>query len=211
MDPSRLLVFAGASLVLIVVPGPSVLFVIGRGISLGRRAAVVTVVGNALGAYVQVIAVAAGLGAAVERSAALFTVLKLSGAAYLIYLGVSAIRRRGSLSAAIEDRAVAARSTTHLVRDGFVVGVTNPKVIAFFAAFLPQFVDPSAGPVPLQILLLGAVFAAIALVSDSAWGVAAGAARRWLRGSPTRLERLGGAGGVVMIGLGVRLALSGRD
>ncbi|MCC6224861.1 MAG: LysE family translocator [Microthrixaceae bacterium] len=211
VDVSRLVVFAGASLALIVVPGPSVLFVIGRGIALGRRAAVLTVVGNAGGAYLQVVAVAAGLGAIVERSVIVYTALKLAGAAYLAYLGIQAIRTRRSLAAAFEDRSVVPRTTAHLVRDGVVVGATNPKVVVFFAAFLPQFVDRSAGHVTVQMLVLGAIFAAIALVSDSLWGLAAGSARNWLRGSPERVGHLGAAGGLVMVGLAVRLALSGRD
>ena len=209
VETSRLLVFAGAALALIVVPGPSVLFVIGRGVALGRRAAVLTVVGNTIGAYCQVIAVAIGLGALVERSVALYTAIKLVGAAYLVYLGIKAVRERRAVADAF-DAAAVPKSPRRLVGEGFVVGITNPKVIVFFAAFLPQFVDRSAGHVPLQILVLGAIFAAIALVSDSTWGLAAGSARSWLRRSPRRMEHLGGAGGVVMIGLGLRLALTGR-
>ena len=209
-DASRLLVFAGAALALIVVPGPSVLFVISRGVAHGPRAAVLTVLGNTIGSYLAVLAVAFGLGELVEESVAVFTVLKFAGAAYLVYLGVKAVRDRRGLSGAFEGVAVAPKSTRRLLSEGIVVGVTNPKTIVFFAAFLPQFVDRSAGHVPLQMLVLGAIFAGIALVSDSLWGLAAGSARSWLRGSPRRLEHLGGAGGLVMIGLGVRLALTGR-
>ncbi len=209
VDPHRLLAFAATAFVLIVIPGPSVLFVISRGVSLGRRAAVATVAGNALGAYLQALLVAAGLGTVVARSATVFTVVKLAGAAYLGYLGLQAFRHRRSLAAAL-DVAATPRSLRRIVREGFVVGVTNPKVAVFFASVLPQFVDPSRAAVPLQMALLGLVFVAIALVSDSVWGVAAGSAKSWLQASPDRLAAVGGTGGVITMALGVRLALTGR-
>lgn len=204
----RLLAFAATAFALIVVPGPSVLFVIGRGIALGRRAALASVLGNAAGAYLQVVAVAFGIGAVVERSVLAFTVVKLAGAAYLVYLGAQALRHRRRLSLPVEHQEMLSFSRS--LRDGVVVGVANPKVIVFFTAVLPQFTDPAAGSVTAQILLLGLVFVLIALASDSAWGVVAGGARSWLAGSPRRLEALGGLGGVVMIGLGLRLLTTGR-
>jgi threonine/homoserine/homoserine lactone efflux protein len=212
IDPHRVLAFAGLAFALIVVPGPSVLFVISRGVALGRRAAFATVVGNTLGAATQVALVAAGLGAIVARSIVVFNVVKFAGAAYLIWLGVQAFRHRGDLarSAAVLDHAVAPKATRRIVREGFIVGVSNPKIIVFFAAVLPQFVDPNAGWVPVQMAILGLVFVTIALVSDSMWGLAAGTARTWLSRSPKRLERIGGIGGVVTVGLGLRLALTGR-
>jgi threonine/homoserine/homoserine lactone efflux protein len=124
---------------------------------------------------------------------------------------VQAVRHRRSLGAALHAE-VERKTTGVLLRDGFVVGVSNPKAIVFFAAVLPQFVDASAGHVPLQMLLLGTVFAAIAVVCDSTWAVAAGTARAWIARSPRRLELVGGAGGLVMIGIGASLALTGgRD
>ena len=210
VPPDRLLGFAALAFALIVVPGPSVLFVISRGVTLGRRAALATVVGNAFGAYIQVVAVAVGVGAIVASSAAVFTAVKLAGAAYLVLLGVRTIRDRAHL-ARVLDAAVAPRSTSRILREGFVVGLANPKTIVFFAAVLPQFASPDAGPVPPQLLLLGLVFVSIALVSDSVYGLVAGTAREWLRTSPRRLEAIGGAGGLVMIGLGLRLAVSGRE
>ena len=208
VDTRVLATFVVASFLLIIVPGPSVLFVISRGVALGRRAALLTVVGNAAGVMVQVLIVAAGLGAVLERSARLFDVVRLAGAAYLVYLGVQAIRHRRELSTVLDVTTV--RPSRHILRQGFVVGLTNPKLIVFFTAVLPQFVDPSAGPVPVQLLLFGIVFVAITLVMDSCWGLAAGTARTWLAGRPHRLERLGGAGGLVILGLGARLALTGR-
>jgi threonine/homoserine/homoserine lactone efflux protein len=206
----RLAAFAVAAFALIVVPGPSVLFVISRGVALGRRAALATVVGNTAGVSVQIVAVAAGLGAVVERSIVAFTVLKLVGAVYLVMLGVNALRHRRTLTASALTTVERPRSLRRIVRDGFVVGIANPKAIVFFAAILPQFADPATGQVPLQLLILGLVFVCIALVSDGTWAVVAGTAREWLARSPRRLEALGGLGGLVMIGLGVRLLTTGR-
>lgn len=205
----RLAAFLVTAFVLVAVPGPSVLFVVSRSLAQGRTAGLATVAGNAIGVYVQVIAVALGVGAVVERSIAVFTVIKLAGACYLGYLGVQAIRHRRGLGEVLQAT-TEARSVRRLVRDAFVVGVSNPKAVVIFVAVLPQFVDRSAGNVPGQLLLLGAIFFAIALVSDGAWALAAGTARGWLTSSPRRLEFIGGASGVAMIGIGIRLALTGR-
>lgn len=204
-----LLAFTVTAFVLIAVPGPSVLFVISRGMALGPRAAVATVVGNAAGVYVLIVGVALGLGAVIERSAAVFTAVKVAGAAYLVFLGVRMFRRRRDLAGML-DAATEARSTGRIMREGFVVGLTNPKAVVFVAAVFPEFTDPGRGHTSIQLLVLGIVFIAIALVSDSAWGLAAGRARAWLGRSPRRLEAIGGLGGLVVIGLGLRLALSGR-
>lgn len=202
---TQLLTFAGAAFVLIAVPGPSVLFVVSRALTLGRKAAIAAVIGNAVGVYVIVVAVAFGVGELVERSAVLFAVLKIFGAAYLVYLGVRTIRHRKKMSELVVPPAGRV-----VWRDSFLVGISNPKAVVFFAAVLPQFVDRSAGAVPAQMLLLGLVFVAIALVSDSAWGLAAAAARAWFERSPKRLEVIGGVGGTALIGLGVTVALTGR-
>lgn len=212
---SHLLAFAVTAWLLIAVPGPSVLFTVSRAISLGRGAGVATVAGNTAGAFVQALAVAFGLGPLVERSELLFTILKLAGAAYLIYLGVQAIRHRGSLGEALNATGAVPgtagrKSTIRIVADGFTVGATNPKVAVFFAAILPQFTDPGAGHLPEQLVVLGAVFAGVALVSDSAWALVAGTARAWFTRSKRRLEMIGGASGLVMVGIGVRLAFTGR-
>jgi len=201
--------FVVAATVFVVVPGPSVLFVISRAVALGRRAALLTVAGNATGVFLQVLLVAVGAGAIVERSILAFTVLKLAGAAYLVWLGVQAIRQRRKLSTVL-DATGAGHSTRSLYVDGFVVGLANPKAIVFFAAILPQFVHEGGPPAALQMALLGAICVGIALVSDSSWAILAGTARRWLAGSPRRMERIGGTGGLVMIGLGLRLAVVHR-
>lgn len=205
----HLLAFAVISFILIIIPGPNVLFVISRSLMLGRAAGVGTAVGGQIGVYAQVVGVAFGIGALVERSVALFTVVKLAGAAYLVYLGVQAIRHRRSLSAALSTP-VENKTLGRIVRDGIAVGVSNPKSIVFFAAVLPQFVDRPAGHVPAQMLLLGAVFMAIAVLSDSGWALAAGTARAWIARSPRRLELVGGTGGLAMIGIGASLLLTGR-
>lgn len=206
---SHLLGFSLIALALIIVPGPSVLFVISRALAHGRRAAVITAAGNEVGELVQVAGVAVGIGVVVQRSVVLFTTIKLAGAAYLVLLGVRAIRDRRSLVRLL-DGAAAPRSSGRIFREGFIVGISNPKTAVFLTAVLPQFVDRPAGHVPVQLLVLGLVFIVIALVSDSAWGLAAGTARAWFARSPRRLERVGGAGGLVMVGLGVRLAVTGR-
>jgi threonine/homoserine/homoserine lactone efflux protein len=205
----HLLAFVLLAFVLIVVPGPSVLFVVTRSLTLGRGAGVATVVGNAAGAFTQVVAVAFGLGALVQESVAVFTALKLAGAAYLVYLGVQSLRHRRALAAALYAP-VAPRVLRRILADGFLVGVFNPKVIVFFMAVLPQFVDPGSGSVAVQLLVLGAIFCAIALLCDSTWALLAGAARTWLVSSPRRLSAIGGSGGLVMIGLGAGLAVSER-
>lgn len=209
----QLAAFGLLAFALIVVPGPSVLFTVSKGITLGRRAALATVLGNTSGVSVQIVGVAAGLGAIVERSVLAFNVLKVAGAAYLIYLGVQAFRRRRRMSDALAATSSAGvmASTRRNLRDGFVVGLTNPKAIVFFTAVLPQFTDPTRGWVTLQLLMLGLVFVLIALISDSAWGLAAGTARGWLARSPRRLEAMGGLSGVVMIGLGLQLLTSNRS
>lgn len=209
LPTGHLVAFALTAFALIVVPGPSVLFVISRSLVLGARAGVATVIGNASGGFLQVLAVAFGLGPLVQRSIAVFTIVKLVGAGYLVYLGVQAIHHRRAMADAL-GAPVEAKATRRILRDAFVVGATNPKTIIVFTAVLPQFVDRSAGNAPVQLLLLGVVFYVIALISDSTWALVAGGARSWLVRSPRRLEVIGGTGGLVMIGIGARLALTGR-
>ncbi|GHI83507.1 lysine transporter LysE [Streptomyces xanthophaeus] len=210
VSTDRLLAFAAMSFLLIIIPGPSVLFVIGRALAHGRRAALTTVVGNTLGAFALVVAVALGVGAVVERSVLVFTALKLAGAAYLVYLGIKAVRGRGALHAAAVGDAGPGRGSLRTVWEGFAVGVANPKTMVFFAAVLPQFVDRGQGHATLQMLLLGLVFNLIALASDSAWGLVAATTRTWFARSPRRLSLIGGAGGITLIGLGVTVAATGH-
>jgi len=181
----------------VMIPGPSVLFIVGRSIALGRRAGLLSVLGNALGVCLVITAVAFGVGALITASHVAFVTLKAVGAAYLVWLGVQTIRHRRRI-AATEELPTGRR----LLLQSFVVGFTNPKSLAFFAAVLPQFVHRDAGPAASQLEILGVTFVAIGLLSDSVWAVAAGTARTWLASDPRRLRRLTGAGGVMMIALG---------
>ncbi|NUK57999.1 LysE family translocator [Streptomyces lunaelactis] len=211
VSTDRLLAFAAMSLLIISIPGPSVLFIIGRALAHGRRTALATVLGNVIGSYLLVVIVALGIGAVVERSLVVFMAVKLAGAADLIYLGVQAFRHRKEMKASsLAAPADAARGDVRTVVDGALVGVTNPKGIVFFAAVLPQFVDHTAGRLPAQMLLLGLVPIAIGLVTDTLWGLGASAARSWFARSERRLSLVGGAGGFAMIGLGVTVAATGR-
>lgn len=206
---TNLLAFALVSALLIAVPGPSVLFVIGRSLALGRRGGLLSVLGNAAGELLQVAAVALGLGVVLAQSLVLFTSIKLAGAAYLIYLGIQAVRKRQGRSAGPDP--LRSASTWRILREGCLVGATNPKSVVFFVAVLPQFVDHAAGAIPFQLAMLGATFLVIALVSDSIWAVAAGTARQWFARSPRRVAAVSTTGGVIMIGLGGTLALTGNN
>jgi len=207
----NLLAFTVAALVLIVIPGPAVLFSVGRTLSLGRTGGLLSVLGVSLALIPIVGLVAIGVGAVVAQSAALFTTLKIVGALYLMFLGVQAIRHRKDAAAAAAQPETVARSPFRQLLEGFVVGVTNPKTIAFFVAVLPQFIDVDAGAPAVQMMVLGLVFAVLALISDSAWVLAAAAARTWFAKSPTRIERLTATGGGMMIGLGGALLVAGND
>lgn len=210
-DIERLTAFLLAGLVIVVIPGPSVLFVVGRALAHGRATALASVVGNALGSALVLVLVALGLGRIVQTSEIALLALKIVGAGYLVYLGVQAIRHRSDLSrSAMDDGAApAAPHGAAAVRQGFLVGVSNPKVYVMFAALLPQFVDP-AGSVPAQMLMMGGLLIAIGLVTDGLWALGAAGVRQALVRTPRRSEALGVAGGVSMIGLGGWMALAGR-
>ena len=201
--------FVLASLILIVIPGPGVLFVVGRALAHGRHTALATACGHALGNYVVAACVAVGLGALLQRSASVFVVVKLAGALYLVWLGVQAVRHRRSLAEAFAATGEP-RQGWRALRDGVVVGVTNPKSYILFGAVLPQFVNRAAGNVPGQMLLLSVFSVVIGAVSDCGWGLAASGVRSWFASSPRRFELVGGAGGLAMIGLGVAVAVTGR-
>jgi threonine/homoserine/homoserine lactone efflux protein len=207
----HLLEFFVTVYVIILIPGPSVLFVVSRGVALGRRAALATVVGNTSGFALQLALVTIGLGSIVARSDAVFTILKLVGAAYLILLGVKNIRNREALASLFTPTAVAPRQLSGIVRDGFVVGATNPKGLVLFTAVLPQFIDRAAGHATLQLAILGGICLVIALLSDGTWALASGTARDWLGRSSRRREWMTAGGGVALIGLGAALAVTGRN
>lgn len=205
MSQAAVLGFAAVSLAVIAVPGPSVLFAVSRAIASGRRVALLTVLGNASGLFVQVLFVVFGLGVVVTSSDLAYAALKLTGATYLVWLGIGAVRRRHD--AARVAHAGTPTTTATPWRDGFVVGVSNPKSIVFLAALLPQYVDPAAGFVPAQMVVLGGLFCLIAIVSDGAWAVLAARARLWLASDSRRLVWTSVAGGLMMVGLGLLLVL----
>lgn len=201
--------FALAAFALILIPGPSVLFVIGRSLSLGRKGGFLSVMGNALGMLPAIALVSLGVGSIVAESVVVFIIIKFVGAGYLMYLGVQAIRHRNDPT----DTATSQRarpSSFRLIREGFFVGASNPKTIVFFVAVLPQFVSYENGAIPLQMAALGMIFFGIGLASDSMWALTAGTARTWFARNPKRLSHMGAGGGVVMIGLGGALALTGN-
>ncbi|MFI9485916.1 LysE family translocator [Promicromonospora sp. NPDC052451] len=209
-ETTQLVAFLAASVVFIALPGPSVLFAIGRALTVGRRDALLSVSGNALGLLVQVGFLAVGLGALVEASATAYTVLKLVGAGYVIYLGIQAIRHRADARLALAaPEGARPTSARRAVWTGFVVGATNPKTIVFFAAFLPQFMNDAAPAAP-QLLFLGLLFGVLALCQDSILALVASQARTWFSREPRRLDHLSVAGGLAMVGLGAGLALEGR-
>jgi threonine/homoserine/homoserine lactone efflux protein len=210
ISTGHLLGFALASLVLIVIPGPGVLFIVGRALAHGRRTALATACGHAAGNYLVAACVAVGLGALLQRSEQAFVIVKVTGALYLIWLGIHAIRQRKSLADAFAV-AVTPREGWRALRDGVTVGITNPKAYILFGAILPQFVNRGAGNVPAQMLLLALVSVSIGAISDCSWAYAASAVRTWFGRSPRRFELVGGAGGLAMIGVGVTVALTGRN
>lgn len=207
MSVDRLLAFTLTATLIIVIPGPGVLFGVGRALAYGRRTALASMVGGESAVFLMAVAVAFGLGTFVERSLAIFTLIKLAGAGYLVYLGVRAWRDRHRLAIRAGE---GPRGFRRAARDGFLVSVSNPKTVVFLVAVLPQFVDRPRGHVSLQMIVLGLIFVLIALLSDSAWCLAAGAVRTWFGRSPRRLALVGGTGGLAMIGLGVGVAVTGR-
>ena len=199
-----LLAFIAAAFVMVVIPGPTVLFTIGRAMSLGRMGGFLSILGTALGSIVLVVAVALGVGTVIAQSIVLFTIVKVLGAGYLVFLGIQAIRHRKDAARAMVA-APTKRSGWRLLTEGFVVGVTNPKSIAFFLAILPQFVDLHAGSVPAQLFVLGVIVVTIGVTCDAVWVILASAARDWFGRSPRRIEAMGATGGGLMIALGAFL------
>lgn len=205
----QFLTFGLAAFVLIVIPGPSVVFVIGRALAYGQRVALASVAGNTLGLLVVMTLVAFGLGAIVAESIVVFTVLKIAGAAYLVWLGIQAFRHRSGIH--VEEGAPQIPiAWPTAMRQGFIVGVSNPKGFMIFAALLPQFVERSRGHVPWQMFVLGFAAVALGLLCDTVWAIAAGGMRTWFNASPRRGRSLGAVGGLSMIGLGLGIAATGR-
>jgi threonine/homoserine/homoserine lactone efflux protein len=206
--PTHIWEYVVTSIVIIIAPGPSVLFIIARAIAWGRKTAVFSVIGNVCGAFLLSVLVALGLGPILQRSNLAYSAIQWTGGAYLIYPGVDAFRHRKIHAADMKMRSGVAPSASRSIRDGFWVGVLNPKTLVFYAAVLPQFIDRDRGHVTFQLLFLGTLFAVMALMSDGSWGLLAGTARQWLATGPTRLIRLRASGGAVMIALGLLVIAS---
>lgn len=206
--PSRLPEYIVAAMVIILAPGPSVLFVIARAIAWGRKTAVFTVAGNVTGAFALSTLVAIGLGPILQRSDLAYAAIQWGGSLYLMYLGVEAIRQRKIHAEDMRNQGDAAPGIARSMRDGFWVGALNPKGLVFYAAVLPQFVDRDRGNVALQLIFLGAIFSILAFISDGTWGLLAGTARQWLATDAKRLEKLRATGGIVMIILGISVLIS---
>jgi len=206
---SHWLAFLVASILFIQVPGPSLLFTIGRALTVGRRDALLSVAGNGIGIMIQVALIAVGLAAVVTASSTAYAVVKVIGASYVIWLGIQAIRHRGDARSALDAPVVRERGgRIRALRTGFIVGVTNPKTLVFFVAFLPQFVEADSGHVGLQMTVLGVAFGVMAICSDTMWALLASKARDWFARKPARLDKLGATGGVMMVGLGATMIAS---
>ena len=201
--PSRLWEYLIATVLIILAPGPSVLFTIARAIAWGRLAAIATVIGNAFGMFLVSVFVAVGLGPVLQRSQLLYNAIQWAGGAYLIYLGYTAIAASKIDAQDMQKSSGSKPSFFTSVRNGFWVGVLNPKSVVFFAAILPQFIDQQKSNVTAQLLLMGAIFAIVALISDGTYGLLASTVRQWLSGDVKRLIFMRLTGGIVMIGLGL--------
>lgn len=205
--PALLAGFIIAALVVLVTPGPGVVYVVTRSVAQGVRAGLVSAAGLSAGALVHAIAAAAGLSALLLASATAFEIVRALGACYLIWLGARMLLSRESPAGAdVGDN----RSLSRIFADGVIVSVLNPKIAVFFVAFLPQFVDPTRGPVPQQILFLGLLYCALALLTDGAYAMLAGRARSWLKLRARGHATMRRAAGLVYVGLGVGAALGDR-
>lgn len=206
--PSRIWEYFIAAVVIVLAPGPSVLFVIARAIAWGRATAVATVIGNVTGAFTLSVVVAVGLGPILQRSEIAFISVQVLGGLYLIYLGITAIKHSQIHASDMTNQGDIRPSKWRSMREGFWVGALNPKGMVFFAAILPQFVDREAGNITSQLILMGAIFALLALFFDSGWGILAGTIRNWLATELKRLVLMRMTGGIVMIILGLLTLLS---
>jgi threonine/homoserine/homoserine lactone efflux protein len=206
--PTRIWEYCIAAMIIILAPGPSVLFVIARAIAWGRATAVATVAGNVTGAFTLSVVVAVGLGPILQRSEIAFISVQVLGGLYLVYLGITAIKHSQIHASDMTNQGDIRPSMWRSMREGFWVGALNPKGMVFFAAILPQFVDREAGNITSQLILMGAIFAFLAFFSDGGWGVLAGTIRNWLATDLKRLVLMRMAGGIVMIILGLLTLLS---
>ena len=200
--PGRIWEYIVAGLAIILAPGPSVLFTIARAIAFGRATAVATVFGNSLGMFTISVLVALGLGPVFQHHHLIYQAMQWLGALYLVYLGIEAILHSKAHADAMTSVKEERPTFWQAVRQGFTVGVLNPKGIIFFAAILPEFADSAKGHITAQLVLMGFIFVFLGFFCDSTWGLLAGTLRQWLAAQPQRLVTLRKIGGSVMILLG---------
>ena len=203
INTQNLTQFVLASVAIILVPGPSVMFVIARAVAWGRMTALLTALGNALGMLLLSVFIAVGLGPLLQRYELLLIVVQVLGGMYLIHLGIDAWRHRQEHADDMVKIEEVKPSNYQILRQGFTVGALNPKALVFFSAVFPQFVDPDVGSITIQLLIFGEIFTALALLLDGTWGVLVGSSRDWFVTSRNRLVFLRTVGAVVMMALGV--------
>jgi threonine/homoserine/homoserine lactone efflux protein len=204
--PSSLVLFMTGAMLLLLVPGPAVLYITSRSIGLGRAAGLVSAMGIAVGTLVHVAAATLGLSALLVSSASAFHLVKYAGAAYLIYLGIRTLRRG---DATVVDPSRERLSLGRVFGQGVLVNLLNPKTALFFLAFLPQFVDPARGRATLQILELGVLFAVMGWMSDSVWALVSGTFAEHIRGNMRLRNTQRNVSGGALIALGLASAFSG--
>ena len=207
---TSLLIFVSTAALLLAIPGPAVLYIVGRSIGQGRNAGLVSALGIGVGTLIHTAAAAVGLSALLVSSATAFSVVKYLGAAYLVYLGIQRLRSKESLAAASDTSAQQA-TLARVFTQGIVVNVLNPKTALFFFAFLPQFIDPARGHVATQILSLGILFAAMGTTSDSLWALFSGRVAGWLRGNQRWMRNERYVSGGILISLGIVTAFAGSS
>jgi threonine/homoserine/homoserine lactone efflux protein len=207
---SQLLFFVTTAAILLAIPGPAVLYIVGRSIGQGRNAGLVSALGIGIGTLIHTAAAAVGLSALLVSSATAFSVVKYLGAAYLVYLGIQRLRSKESLAAA-SDSAAPRVTLARVFSQGIVVNVLNPKTALFFFAFLPQFIDPARGHVATQILSLGILFACMGTTSDCLWALFSGSVAGWLRNNQRWMRNERYVSGGILISLGVATALAGHS
>jgi threonine/homoserine/homoserine lactone efflux protein len=205
-EPSTLLVFLGATLLLLVIPGPAVLYIVTRSVTQGRRAGLFSVLGIHLGSLVHVAAAVAGLSALIAASATAFAVVKFAGAGYLIYLGIMAFRSAGKPASPGRPEPMSMR---RVFWQGAIVNILNPKTALFFLAFVPQFVDPTLGNTTLQLIVLGGIFIIAGLISDGTYAMVAGTAGARFLDSDVWRRGQGYVAGTIYTGLGLAAAFTG--
>jgi threonine/homoserine/homoserine lactone efflux protein len=208
-DESTLALFTVAAVGLLVIPGPAVLYIVTRSVDQGRAAGLASVAGIHVGTLVHVVAAALGLSALLVSSAAAYNTVRWLGAAYLVWLGLQRLLARRESDRSAGDSRPNRLGLGGIFAQGVVVNVLNPKTALFFLAFLPQFVDPSGGPVAFQVAVLGIAFVLLGLVSDGAYALLASTGAGWLRRRPgaARASRL--VSGGILVSLGVTTALAG--